>query len=482
MIFTSEQMHGADKYAVEVLNIPSTGLMRSAAKALFDACGEFPTANNFVVLTGKGNNGGDGFCLAGLLKNAGKNVTVVAVYGTKNLSPDAETMFSELDKETVYDVWENGIADAVRLVEDADVIVDCIFGTGFAGELKADAKILAEATCGKHVIACDVPSGVHCDTGAVYGTAIRADITVTFAAKKPFMFLYPSKNYIGRVVIADIGLPAEALGKQNPYIYENDGRVLASVKKRKQNTNKGSFGTVQVVCGTKKMTGAAVLCCSGALRSGVGLVYAASDKKTRRIIQTHLAEPVFVKRKKKVKKADAFVVGCGLGKKGKVVKKYLKRKRPCVIDADALNYLAKHKNKLKRLRPDCVLTPHPAEMARLCDCSVAKIEENRFGAARDFAVAYNTTVLLKGNRTLIADPQGNVYVNMSGNSALAKGGSGDVLAGVIGSLLAQGYDAVTAARLGAYIHGSAAEILTENGNSEASVLPSDLPRVIGNLI
>ena len=189
-----------------------------------------------------------------------------------------------------------------------------------------------------------------------------------------------------------------------------------------------------------------------------------------------------LKRKKKVKKADAFVVGCGLGKKGKVVKKYLKRKRPCVIDADALNYLAKHKNKLKRLRPDCVLTPHPAEMARLCDCSVAKIEENRFGAARDFAVAYNTTVLLKGNRTLIADPQGNVYVNMSGNSALAKGGSGDVLAGVIGSLLAQGYDAVTAARLGAYIHGSAAEILTENGNSEASVLPSDLPRVIGNLI
>ena len=111
MIFTSEQMHGADKYAVEVLNIPSTELMRSAAKALFDACGEFLAANNFVVLAGKGNNGGDGFCLAGLLKNAGKNVTAVAVYGTKNLSPDAETMFSELDKETVYDVWENGIAD-----------------------------------------------------------------------------------------------------------------------------------------------------------------------------------------------------------------------------------------------------------------------------------------------------------------------------------------------------------------------------------
>lgn len=482
MIFTSEQMHGADRYAVEVLNIPSTELMRSAARALFDACREFSEANGFVVLSGRGNNGGDGFCLAGLLKNAGKKVTAVAVYGTENLSPDAATMLSELDEEIVYDVAKKGVADAVKLVADADVVVDCIFGTGFAGELRTDAKILADATCGKRVIACDVPSGVRCDTGEVIGTAVRADITVTFAAKKPFMFLYPAKNYIGRVVIADIGLPAEALGMQNPYIYENDGRVLLSVKKRKQNSNKGTFGSLQVVCGTKKMAGSAVLCCSGALRSGVGLVYAASDGKTRKIIQAHLAEPVFVGRKKKIKKADAFVVGCGLGKKGRVIKKYLKRKRPCVIDADALNYLAKHTNKLKKLRPDCVLTPHPAEMARLCGCSVAKIEADRFGAVRDFAVKYNTTVLLKGNRTLISDPQGNVYVNMSGNSALAKGGSGDVLAGVIGSLLAQGYDAVTAARLGAYIHGNAAEILTANGNSEAGALPSDLPRFIGNLI
>lgn len=475
-------MHGADRYAVEVLNIPSADLMRSAAKALFSACEEFPFANDFVVLSGKGNNGGDGFCLAGLLKNAGKNVTVVAVYGTKNLSSDAEVMLSELDPQIVYDVQEKGVADAVRLVGNADVIVDCIFGTGFTGELKTDAKALAEATCGKHVIACDVPSGVHCDTGDVVGTAVKADITVTFAAKKPFMFLYPARDYIGRVTLADIGLPPEALGKQNPYIYENDGRVMSCVKKRKQNTNKGSFGTLQVVCGTKKMTGAAVLCCNGALRSGVGLVYCASDKKTRRIVQSHIPEPVFVKRKKKVKKADAFVVGCGLGKKGKTVKKYLKRKRPCVIDADALNYLAKHTNKLKKLRPDCVLTPHPAEMARLCGVSVGKIESDRFGYARNFAMKYNTTLLLKGNRTLIADPQGNVYVNLSGNSALAKGGSGDVLSGVIGSLLAQGYDALTAARLGAYIHGKAAEILTENGNSEAEILPSDLPRVMGNLI
>ena len=481
-ILTAEQMRACDRYAIKTLKVPSLQLMEQAAKALKKECLASGKSGLTVILAGKGNNGGDGYALARLLKNENKEVLVLAVGGLPT-SKDARTMYEKLDKNLVYSVSEKGLAEAKKQIRRAQMVVDCMFGTGFHGKLDRTSAALSIAAREKYTIACDVPSGVDCNTGAACENAVRADVTVTFAAYKPFCFLQPGKQLAGKIVKASIGMPGQAIQAQKPYLFATDDRLLKQkLKPRGENTHKGSFGAVQLVCGSKKMTGAAVMAAKGALRSGVGLVYMASDKKTRRILQTHLCEPVFVNRTQKTK-ATAAVIGCGLGKKARVIKKYAKTDLPCVIDADALTYLSEKKHMHILHEFSCaVITPHPLEMARLIGKDVAAVEADRIGTARSFAAEYGVTVVLKGHHTVIASPSGLTYINTSGNSGLAKGGSGDVLAGVIGSLLAQGYPALDAAALGVYLHGKAADSLLKKGFSAAQMLPTDLPGEIGNLM
>lgn len=275
-----------------------------------------------------------------------------------------------------------------------------------------------------------------------------------------------------------------ASGKKR-MITENLSYPYSLIRPRPQNSHKGKFGSVELFCGSRKMTGAAVLCASAALRSGVGLVYMPLSPYVRRIVQAHLCEPVF----NRAKTPTAVVVGCGLTvRRAAVLKKLKKRNLPTVVDADAITYLASHMNILEQGGNEkLVLTPHPLEFARLLnggsegDVSrfVPETDAEREESAREFAVKYGLTLVLKGHRTVVAAADGKIYVNGTGNSGLAKGGSGDVLAGLLGGLLAQGYAPYDAACLAVWLHGKASE---SSGFTQSALLPHDLCVEIGNLI
>ncbi|MDF2686050.1 MAG: carbohydrate kinase, partial [Clostridia bacterium] len=368
------------------------------------------------------------------------------------------------------------------IIDSCDLAVDCIFGTGFTGSIDNKISDVVEKVNKKPVIACDIPSGAQCDDGKVKGTCIKAIKTITFVTLKPCHYLYPSKNFCGEIKIADIGIPYEAVEKQKPYIKlitEND--IDNIIKIRMQNTHKGSYGSLQMVCGSENMIGAAYLAAQGALRSGVGLIYMAIEGRAREILQCKLSEPVFVKRDAEIK-STAILIGCGLGKDSFLLNEYLKRKKPTVIDADGLNYLSQNPDILNEDNNEqLILTPHPLEMSRLCGLSVEEIEGNRIETARNFAIQKKLILILKGKHTLIATPGGNVYINTTGNTGLAKGGSGDVLAGIISGLLAQGYSTEESAISGVYLHGKAADILKEE-ISEYGMLPSDLPLTVAIIL
>ncbi|MGN0989475.1 MAG: NAD(P)H-hydrate dehydratase [Eubacteriales bacterium] len=254
------------------------------------------------------------------------------------------------------------------------------------------------------------------------------------------------------------------------------------IKPRKQDTHKGSYGALKLICGSRNMTGAAALASEAALRTGVGLLYVSTDAYVRRILQTKLTEPVFCDIKTVTGKETAVLVGCGLSMRRALLVKYaISLGLPTVIDADALTYLGAHGNILQRAKSPLILTPHPAEMSRLCGLSVAQIQADRVGTARKYAVENCVTLVLKGHKTVVALPDGRVYVNTTGNAGLAKGGSGDVLAGIIASLLAQGYTAEESAVAGVWLHGKAADVLKDE-ISEYGLLASDIPTQVAKLL
>lgn len=480
-ILRAEEMRAADKYASETLGIDSFQLMFNAAEALSTEAEkmiDFDKNKIIIIFCGKGNNGGDGLVTADILSKKSYKVHVYTIFGQEFIN-DAKKAYDSCDKSIISEYSD----DCISTIKEADLIIDCIFGTGFNGALKPEtAKLITiiNSTEAKR-LSCDIPSGCSCNDGTVITAAVKAHKTVTFATYKPCFFLYPSSEYCGETIVADINLPITAITEQSPNIKlltETD--IENIIVKRPQHSHKGTFGGVQLVCGSKRMTGAAVLAAKGALRSGVGLVYIESGRYVRKRLQTQLSEPVYVKKKKKTK-STAYIVGCGLGKKGKRVKRLLKFKKPLVIDADSISYLGKHPNIMKKKHCETILTPHPLELARLCNTTINNVENDRIKAATVAAHEFNSVVVLKGKNSIIATPQGDVFINTTGNSGLSKGGSGDVLSGVIGSFLAQGYSTTESSLIGVYLHGKAADTLKES-TSEYGMLPSDLPETIGKLL
>lgn len=480
-VLRAAEMRAADTYAAETVGIDSFQLMLNAAEALANEAEkmiDFDKNKKIIIFCGKGNNGGDGFAAADFLHKKGYKVNVLTVFGRDYIN-DAKKAYDKCNKDLIFEYND----ELTQKIKEADLIIDCIFGTGFNGALKPEtAKLITIInSADTKRLCCDIPSGCSCDDGQVLTAAVKADKTVTFAAYKPCFFLYPANEYCGETVVADIGLPEEAITAQNPnIILLTEEKIEGIISKRPQHSHKGTFGGVQLVCGSKRMTGAAVLAAKGALRSGVGLVYIESGRYVRKRLQTQLSEPVYVKKKKKTK-CTAYVVGCGAGKRAKRVKKLLKFTKPLVIDADSISYLSKHPGIMKKKHCKTILTPHPLELARLCSTTINAVETDRIKAASVAASEFKSVVILKGNNTLIATPQGNIFINTTGNSGLAKGGSGDVLAGIIGSFLAQGYEPEESALIGVYLHGKAADILKET-TSEYGMLPSDLPETVGKLL
>ena len=480
-VFTAQQMRNADAYCEHKLNISSLTLMSKAALALTKVCiKEVPAPGPILFLCGKGNNAGDGFAAARIMKEKGYDVTVALLCG-REFSPDAAVMFRMIPESILCEEKE----DILAAIPDAALVVDCVYGTGFRGDLDKHIKKIFRAVQSKKIIACDIPSGIGCDDGKVSDGALCAWKTVTLAAYKPCFFLYPGKEFCGEVIAVDIGIPPKALQKQQPAVDLPDKEYIRSIlRPRSENAHKGTFGTLLSVCGSKEMTGAAALSAMGALRCGVGLLTMALPSSVLPILQTKLSEPIFTQRKGEPR-ANAVLCGCGLGNDPKALKFALKQEKPIVLDADALNLIAKKPEILENFlennpETEVILTPHPAELARLMNTTVARIESDRLNAVRKFLSKWNVVLVLKGHHTIVAS-RSRIFMNLTGNTGLSKGGSGDVLAGMIASFLAQGYPALDAAVCGVYLHGAAADSLKET-YSEHGMLPSDLPLAVARVL
>jgi len=491
MIYTSEQNKAIDAHAINVMKIAVVELMQRAAMETYRVIkSKFDTNNSIVVLCGSGNNGGDGFALAAILNEKGYSVSVVCCFD-KILTPDADYYKNKLTGISLYNYWEDK-SIAKLIISNADIVVDAIYGNGFHGALDDDCgdicEIVNDSKC--KVVSLDIPSGCICNTGMVEKTAIKADITVAISTDKPCYHLYPAFEHCGEVNIVDIGIPKESYNAVEGCLHSITLDYCKDIyKPRYDYSHKGTFGKLLVVCGSDNMPGAAGLAVFSALRSGVGIVKLASVAKVCDTLSVKYSEPIYSAFKTKEELLDnldldmegcsAILVGCGLGRdsaSSNIVRSILEKSTvPVIIDADGIMVLKENISLLKNATCPVIITPHPKELSHLIDSPVDEILKDILGVAGEAAKRFGCTVLLKGAHTVIAVPEGSCYINSVANSGLAKGGSGDVLSGLIGSFLAQGYSIENAVVLGTYIHSASAQICREEMCAEC-MLPSDLPK------
>ncbi len=464
-----------DTMAMLGYHIPGVLLMEHAAlKVLEEMKHRGLLSKNILVICGTGNNGGDGYALARLLHRKGAKVTVFNLFDIPPKTADAYVFYQMVQK---LDIPFGTSAD----VESADVIVDAIFGIGMKRELNDFCcQIINKINRSKAVKVCiDLPSGMDGDETYQKNPIVAADVTITFTAYKPGLIFYPSAYSAGEVVLADIGIPEE-MGDDRTCVIEKKW-VKSHLPKRDAAGYKNSFGSLLVAGGSTGMTGAPVLCSQAALVSGCGIVTAAVPKSLHEIMEQKLTEVMTVPLEdrhtgcfdqegrtaflERIKAADAVVFGPGAGIGSgteSLLHGLLQTDKKVVIDADGLNVLAKHMDWLADKRNEaCILTPHPGEMSRLSGVTVAEIEENRIEFSRNFSQKYGVTLVLKGARTVVATPKGRVFVNLFGNCGMATAGSGDVLAGITGSLLAQGVNETEAAVCAVSLHALSGDSLKE---------------------
>lgn len=447
-----------------------------------------------IILAGNGNNGGDGFVAARKLYEAGANVSVILVNGMPK-STNASQALSKLSNLPVR-VYNTTDFECRQLFYGADFIIDAIFGIGFHGILSGEVYDLVEIANNTDAkrIAIDLPSGCECDTGKVEGLCFNADITISFIAVKPCHVLCPASDYCGKLVMISIGISKEIIEKYDSDItIIDDAKVKKSIPKIRKSSHKGSRGTSYLICGSYGTAGAAILSAKAALRSGVGLVKLALPKNIYPIVATALPEAVYTPCEEsaeggivttsidkiwtETQDAESILIGCGCGKSKDffaLAKSIIENsKTPLVIDADGINAVSTDINILLKSNAQIVLTPHPAELARLLNVSTEYIQANRFAIAKAFATKFGVTLVLKGSNTVVALKDGSLYVCMHGNPGMASGGSGDVLAGIIVSLIAQGLPAELAAVCGVNIHAATGD-LAATKLSAHSLLPSDI--------
>ena len=423
------------------------------------------TVGSVLVVCGTGNNGGDGIAVARLLNQMG---ILAAVYYA-NVSGKKGSELFELQKK-IYTAYGYPVAES--LDDRYDVIVDAVFGIGLSrpitGEMAELIEKMNQMTGLKAAL--DMPSGISAEDGEVLGSAFLADVTITFSFGKAGQYLWPGAKYCGKTYIVDIGITEESWLEQKPRLAFLEDVDLKNLPVRTEDSHKGSYGKLLVIAGSAQMAGAAVLAAKAAYRMGTGLVKVVTAEENRNILLTLVPEAlvsVYGKNldKKKLieelKWADAVVLGPGIGTSA-VAEEILSTVMmnvavPLLLDADALNLLAKEPERLLRPHMDLVVTPHLGEMSRLTGDAVSYIKSKLIDEARDFAQNYDVICVLKDAHTVTAVPYGMTYLNLSGNNGLATGGSGDVLSGIIGALLAQGLKADMAAPLGVYLHGRAAD-------------------------
>ncbi len=495
---TATEMRAIDRDTIEREGIPAELLMETAGREVAEAIvSRFPECRRPLIVCGPGNNGGDGFVIARVLREwTSRCVPTVACFGdSARLSPEARSNLDRLRPLGLSILNRPDEKELAQRAADCDLVVDALFGVGLKRAIEAEyadtIRVLESAR--RPVVAVDVPSGISSDTGLPLGPWLPADLIVTLGLPKLGLALRASDS---EILVVDIGLADASLQRVAPRQHVlTPSAAAALLPERPLDGHKGSFGHVLVVGGSAGKTGAVALASEGALRSGAGLVTAAVPRSLHPILEVKLTEAMTLglddlgdgrlagaageQIGNELQNRDALVLGPGLGQApetARAVCEVLARTSvPAVVDADALNVFESNPEALCGPGPR-VLTPHPGEAARLLSRSTADVQGDRVAAARELAALSRAIVVLKGARSLIATPEGEIWVNPTGGPGLAAGGSGDVLAGVIAALLGQGLSSLDAARLGVYLHGSAGDAGPRVGGL-ASEVATRIPQV-----
>ncbi len=496
-LYRAELMRQIDRCAIDTHGIPSLDLMENAgtrsAEIVLDLRTELKVDGTVLVLCGPGNNGGDGLVVARCLAARGVKVNAFVIAQESALTPDARANLDRARKAKVSVT----LTPPVQIPPDTGLVVDALLGTGARGALRSpfDEWSAACRQAGVPVVAIDAPSGVDLDTGAVEGEAFSAVATVALGELKPGFFLFPGRSHAGRVVQADIGLPAQARAAVHTDLYLITAAGVRDIlPERPRDGHKGTFGRVAVLAGSTGMSGAAILASVASLRAGCGLVSLGVPQSLNDVCEVKATEVItrpfpevkgkgtFSKRSSGeivpwLEPAQSLVMGCGMGRHhetqellGLLVER---QTAPLVLDADGLFPFGKDPDRLVRHRAPLVITPHPGELANLLSVSPDEVQADRIAMARRAARHFDCVCVLKGATTVVASVTGQAYLNPTGNSGMGTAGSGDVLAGIIGSLVAQGMSMLGAATAGVYLHGLAGDLAAQIVG-ERGLIASDL--------
>lgn len=521
-VVTAAEMRQIDQDTIERIGIPGIVLMETAGSAIVRAIEQhYPTCKRIGIFAGKGNNGGDGIVIARQLAHIGLDVHIFLVSPPESFTGEAAVNL-QIAKNLKLRI-EEILTDAALETEESvslnhttscELLVDAIFGTGLRGEVREPIATLINAinNLSIPILSIDLPSGLDADTGNPFGTCVQADRTVTIGLPKRGLLVHPGAELAGKLEVVDIGFPEQVIDAQNIKAnWTTAAEASAWMPSRPSASHKGTYGRILVVAGSTGMTGAAALASKAALRAGAGLVTLATPKHLNPILEGLLPEVMtlplpetdagslavsasstlleFAEKTKSV-----LAIGPGLSQNPETVALVHELVREnqeqglglrLVIDADGLNALAQERECISRLDKDAVLTPHPGEMARLTNTSVSVLETDRIRTAQQFASKHGVTLVFKGAPTVIGTPNGDVWINSTGNPGMATGGMGDVLTGVIAGLIAQGVSSETAGVLGVYVHGLAGDIVSERLGTHgliASDVLKAVPEALSSLI
>ncbi|WP_319524973.1 NAD(P)H-hydrate dehydratase [uncultured Desulfosarcina sp.] len=487
-LVTADEMRRMDRTTIESFGVPGRVLMENAgrgATAFFLKSIYGQSTGPVGIAAGRGNNGGDGFVMARYLFQKGIPATVFLFSPKDRIQGDAAANLKLLDAmgvPVIEIVDEAAFESQKSPMAHQHFWIDAILGTGLSSDVRGYFKTVIDFVndLKRPVFSVDIPSGLNADTGQVCGVCIRADATATFGFAKVGHLTYPGRSYTGKLKVIEIGIPphvAEAIGCRQHLITAD---VLNNAFPPRQPTaHKGHAGHVLILAGSPGKSGAAAMAANAAMRAGAGLVTLGIPESLNPVLETMVIEPMtvglpeteqgaldesaFEKVRSLVEDKRCLAVGPGIGtaaSTGRLLARLIEESPiPMVIDADGLNLIAADPAVLSRSNAPMVLTPHPGEMARLCDLSTAQVQEDRIGHARDFAQKHGVHLVLKGAATVVARPDGTVFLNATGNPGMAAGGMGDVLTGLLAGLIGQGLDISLAARAAVYLHGLAADRL-----------------------
>jgi ADP-dependent NAD(P)H-hydrate dehydratase / NAD(P)H-hydrate epimerase len=496
-VVTASEMYAIDRYTIQEIGMSEESLMENAGQAVARVLLErIQPTQRVAVLAGTGNNGGDGFVIARVLKSYGYT-TDLWLIPLKEKVKGAAKKALEIYENSGYEV-KNYIGNEKVFTEQLchyDVIIDCLLGIGVNGALRSPYKeIIEKVNEAKRLVvyAIDVPSGIPADGGAVE-TAIQADVTITIQYPKLSAYTFPTADYYGELMVVDIGIPPLSLEKNAEFRkLWGEADVVRTLPTRKRSSHKGTYGKGLIIGGSRNMTGAVIMTAKAALRSGAGLLTMAVPDDIYSAVATHIPEVLYLPCSSMNGcfageidlvnlDVDAIAVGPGLGRTAgakSVVETVLSQNIPVVLDADALYFWKDYVSIVRERNQATIVTPHPGEMARMINVSIRDIEKDRFSIAKQFAMDYGVYLVLKGPYTIVTDPDGKQCVNTTGNPALAKGGSGDVLTGMILAFIMQHTNIQEAISNAVFVHGKAADVLIEKGHSPLDVLATDVIEAI----